>query len=98
MWGNQAYCGQKDATREAARRTRDFTNQGYRRCGRVDEAIKARNRKSRVRAKVEHAIEVIKRVGFQKVRYRGLAKNLHRLEVSAALANLFMMRRRLLNA
>jgi len=98
VWGNQAYCGQKDATREAARRTRDFTNQGYRRGGRVDEAIKARNRKSRVRAKVEHAIEVIKRVGFQKVRYRGLAKNLHRLEVSAALANLFMMRRRLLNA
>jgi hypothetical protein len=52
-----------------------------------------------VRSKVEHAIGVIKRVfGFQKVRYRGLAKNLHRLEVSAALANLFMMRRRLLGA
>src|SRR5207248_72683 len=68
--------------------------------GRVDELIKATNRtKSRVRAKVEHAIGVIKRVfGFQKVRYRGLAKNLHRLEVSAALANLFMMRRRLLHA
>jgi IS5 family transposase len=53
----------------------------------------------RVRAKVEHTIGVIKRIfGFQKVRYRGLAKNLHRLEVTAALANLFMMRRRLLDA
>jgi len=53
--------------------------------------------KSRVRAKVEHTIGVIKRVfGFQKVRYRGLAKNLHRLEVTAALTNLHMVRRRLL--
>jgi IS5 family transposase len=41
----------------------------------------------------------IKRVfGFQKVRYRGLAKNLHRLEVTAGLANLFIVRRRLLHA
>jgi transposase, IS5 family len=33
-----------------------------------------------VRAKVEHVIGVIKRIfGFQKTRYRGLAKNLHRL-------------------
>ena len=54
--------------------------------------------KSRVRAKVEHSIGVIKRIfGFQKVRYRGLVKNLHRLEVTAAPANLFMMRRRLLH-
>ena len=52
-----------------------------------------------MRAKVEHTIGVIKRVfGFQKVRYRGLAKNLHRLEVTAALANLYIVRRRLLHA
>ncbi len=36
--------------------------------------------------------------GFQKVRYRDVAKNLHRLEVTAALANLYLVRRRLLNA
>jgi IS5 family transposase len=49
------------------------------------------------RAKVEHVFGVIKRVfGFQKVCYRGLAKNLHRLEAIAALANLFLVRRRLL--
>jgi IS5 family transposase len=66
----------------------------------VDETIKATNRrKSKIRAKVEHVFGVIKRVfGFQKVRYRGLAKNLHRLEVTAALTNLFMVRGRLLNA
>jgi IS5 family transposase len=52
-----------------------------------------------VRAKVEHTIGVIKQVfGFRKVRYRGLAKNLHRLEVTAALVNLYMVRRRLLHA
>jgi IS5 family transposase len=50
-----------------------------------------------VRAKVEHAIGVIKRVfGFAKVRYRGLKKNEHRLVVTCALANLFMARRQLL--
>ena len=41
--------------------------------------------KSRVRGKVEHIIAIIERaLGFQKVRYHGLAKNLHRLEVTAA--------------
>lgn len=100
VWGDQAYRGQKEAMRVAAPRARDFTNQRYRWGSRIDEVIKATNRnKSRVRAKVEHTIGVIKRVfGFQKVRYRGLAKNLHRLEVTAALANMYMVRRRLLNA
>ena len=45
--------------------------------------------KSNVRAKVEHPFLVIKRVfSFAKVRYRGLAKNTHRLWVSCGLANL----------
>src|SRR5580692_10682983 len=83
------------------RETRVWGDQGYQgRNAVINEIEKAKNRnKSRVRAKVEHTIGVIKRIfGFQKVRYRGLAKNLHRLEVTAALANLFMMRRRLLDA
>lgn len=100
VWGDQAYRGQKEAMRAAAPRAKDFTNQRYRWGSRIDAQIKATNRtKSRVRAKVEHTIGVIKRVfGFQRVRYRGLAKNLHRLEATAALANLYLMRRRLLNA
>ena len=63
-----------------------------------NEVERAKNRtKSKVRARVEHAIGVIKRVfGFAKVRYRGLKKNTHRLLVTCALANLFMMRRHLL--
>jgi IS5 family transposase len=100
VWGDQAYQGQGDVIRERARRAKDFTNRRYRQHGKINEIERAKNRiKSQVRSKVEHAIGVIKRVfGFQKVRYRGLAKNLHRLEVTAALANLFMVRRALLRA
>ncbi len=47
------------------------------------------------KAGVEHAIGVVKRVfGFAKVRYRGLKKTAHRLIVTCALANLFIVRRR----
>ena len=51
---------------------------------------------TKVRAKVEHALGVVKRVfGFAKVRYRGLEKNAHRLFVICALANLPMVRNHL---
>jgi IS5 family transposase len=50
-----------------------------------------------VRTKVEHPIGVIKRVfGFVKVRDHGLAKNAHRLVVTCAWANLFIVRQQLL--
>jgi IS5 family transposase len=100
VWGDQAYQGQTDVIHGRAPRAKDFTNRRYRHHGRIDEGERARNRtKSKVRAKVEHVFHVIKRVfGFVKVRYRGLAKNLHRLEVACALANLFRVRRRLLRA
>ena len=39
------------------------------------------SRKSSVRSKVEHAFHIIKnRFGFQKVRYRGIAKKYHKLK------------------
>lgn len=96
VWGDQGYQGQGEVIRQCAARAKDFTNRVYRRHGKINEIEKAKNRtKSQVRAKVEHVFGVIKRVfGFQKVCYRGLAKNLHRLQVTAALANLFMVRRR----
>jgi IS5 family transposase len=98
VWGDQAYRGQKPVIRKHAPKAADFVNRRYRHRGVVDEVERGRNRtKSKVRAKVEHAFGVIKRVfGFTKVRYRGLEKNGHRLFVAAALANLFMVRRRLL--
>ena len=98
VWGDQAYRGQQDVIRDCAPKAKDFTNRRYRHCGVVDELEKARNRtKSKVRAKVEHVFGVIKRVfGFAKVCYRGLEKNAHRLFVTCALANLYMVRHRLL--
>src|SRR6476469_2777647 len=82
VWGDRGYQGQTEVIHARAPRARDFTNRKHRGRGWVNEIDKAKNRtKSKVRAKVEHAIGVIKHVfGFQKVRYRGLAKNLHRLE------------------
>ncbi len=48
--------------------------------------------KSSVRCKVEHAFRVIKRqFGFQKVPYRGLAKNENRLYALFASANLYVL-------
>ena len=98
VWGDQAYRGQSEVIRAHAPKAADFTNRRYRHRGTVDEAERARNRtKSKVRAKVEHAFFVIKRVfGFVKVRYRGLEKNAQRLFVTCALANLFMARHHLL--
>ncbi|MEO6436698.1 MAG: IS5 family transposase [Tepidisphaeraceae bacterium] len=53
--------------------------------------------RSRRRARGEHAFHVVKRLwGFAKVRYRGLYKNTVRALAMFALANLYMVRRRLL--
>lgn len=100
VYGDQAYKSQGDRIRAKAPRARDFTNRQCKWKHRTDEAIKATNQtKSRIRARVEHSIGVIKRVfGFCKVRYRGLAKNGNRLFVTAALANIFMARYTLLGA
>jgi IS5 family transposase len=64
----------------------------------LTEYQKAINRiRSRVRARGEHAFHVVKRLwGFSKVRYRGLAKNTARLFTAFALANLYLLRRRLM--
>lgn len=97
VWGDRAYQGFTAAIRDHAPHAQDFTNRRCRRNGVIDDIEKAKNTtKSRVRAKVEHSIGVIKRLfGFAKVRYRGLAKNENRLFVACALANLFTARKRL---
>ena len=64
----------------------------------LTEYQRAVNRaRSRRRARGEHAFHVVKRLwGFAKVRYRGLAKNTVRTFALFALANLYLVRRRLL--
>jgi IS5 family transposase len=55
--------------------------------------------KAQVRAKVEHPFRVIKRqFGYTKFRFRGLVKNTAQHTTLHALSNLWMMRKRLLNA
>lgn len=57
----------------------------------------AERRKARIRAIVEHPFHVIKNLfGYRKVSYRGIAKNEARSRAHAALANLYIARRRLL--
>ena len=100
VWGDAAYAGRTERIRARAPKARDYTQRrgrGYRYLTAYDRYI---NRaRSRIRARVEHTIGVIKRVfGFAKVRYRGIAKNANRLFVTCALANLFLARRHLFRA
>jgi len=97
VWGDGGYQGQTEAIKQAAPHAQDMTCRRTKFKNYVDEEAKRKNTtKSRVRAKVEHVFRILKRVfGFDKVRYRGIAKNHHRLCANFALVNLYMHRKRL---
>ena len=97
VWGDGRYQGQTEAILQAAPRAKDMTCRRTRFKQYVDELQRKKNRtKSQVRARVEHPFRILKRVfGFDKVRYRGLAKNHHRLCANFALINLYLHRKRL---
>ena len=99
VYGDQAYWKEADRQAFEARGVRYRVNRRPRdkRSG-LNERWRAINRaRSRTRACGEHPFHVVKRLwGFAKVRYRGLAKNLARAQTMFALANLYMVRRRLL--
>jgi IS5 family transposase len=98
VYGDQAYW--KEADREA------FEKQGVRyrvnrrpsRTRKLNERWRTINRaRSRMRARCEHPFRVVKQLwGFQKTRYRGIAKNLARAHSMFALANLYALRHRLM--
>ena len=98
VWGDSAYQGQGKVIRKAAPQAREFIQEKAVRRRPLSEAQRARNRlQSKIRAKVEHPFHIMKRVfGFTHVRYRGLAKNTHRVQVTCALVNLFLVRKQLL--
>jgi len=98
VWGDAAYSGQREVIRQHAPKAKSFIQAKAHRHRPLSEEERTKNRtKSKVRAKVEHAFLVIKRIfGWTKVRYRGLAKNTHWLQISCGLANLYMVRRRLM--
>jgi len=97
VWGDGGYQGQTEAIQEAAPHAQDMTCKRTKFKDYVDELQKKKNTtKSKVRAKVEHVFRILKRVfGFDKVRYRGLAKNHNRLCANFALVNLYLHRKRL---
>jgi IS5 family transposase len=99
LYGDQAYW--KEADRQA------LTEQGVRyrvnrRAPRGNKNLSERWRRinrarSRTRACCEHPFRIVKQLwGFQKTRYRGIAKNLARAQTMFALANLYAVRHRLL--
>jgi len=98
VWGDGGYQGQTEVIQEAAPKAQDMTCKRTRFKNYVDQLQRKKNRsKSSVRAKVEHVFRILKRVfGFDKVRYRGIAKNHHRLCANFALVNLYLHRKRLL--
>jgi IS5 family transposase len=97
VFGDQAYWSELHRQSALARGIRYRINR--RRTGKKGLSGHERliNRiRSATRARGEHAFHVVKRLwGFSKVRYRGLAKNTARLFTAFALANLYMLRRRL---
>lgn len=97
VYGDTAYASQGDLIRAKAEHAQDRTNCRVREGSATENLDRILNRvKSRVRSKVEHVFGVIKRLWrFDKVRYRGLAKNGTRAFVVTALANIYLARERL---
>ncbi len=97
VFGDMAYASQKKLIAQTSPKVKGFINQKGSRHNSLTDREREKNRtKSQVRAKVEHAVLIIKRIfGFAKVSYRGLKKNGNRLFVVVDLANIFMARHHL---
>ena len=96
-WGDKAYWRMKDYEEYGKRGKFYNISRRATRGEKLSSSWEAHNKRcSRVRAHVEHGFLVWKRLwGFAKVRYRGLRKNTDRVLVAIALANIYMLRRKL---
>ena len=94
VYGDSAYASQHKLIHAKAPRAADLTNQRVRKGSPTEDLERLVNRiKSKTRSRVEHVFGVVKRLwGFDKVRYRGLAKNATRSFVALGLANIFLAR------
>jgi IS5 family transposase len=97
IYGDQAYWKEADRQDFERRNVRYRVNRRPNPGRPLNDRWKKINRsRSRVRARGEHGYHVVKRLwGFDKVRYRGLAKNRARAFTAFALANLYLVRRKL---
>lgn len=98
LYGDQAYWKEDDRTQWPLAGGRYRVNRrGTKKHPLTDHQKWINQTRSRRRARGEHAFHVVKVLwGFVKVRYRGLAKNLARAQTMFGLANLYLLRRRLL--
>jgi IS5 family transposase len=98
VYGDQAYWSEAHRRAARSRGIRYRVNRRASHSRKLTHTERAINRiRSATRARAEHAFHVVKNLwGFTKVRYRGLAKNTARLYTMFALANLYLMRRRLM--
>ena len=98
VFGDQAYWSESHRQGARARGIRYRVNRRPNPSRPLSRLERRLNRlRSATRARGEHAFHVVKRLwGFTKVRYRGLAKNTARLFAAFALANLYLLRRRLM--
>jgi IS5 family transposase len=98
VFGDQAYWSESHRQGARARGIRYRVNRRPNPGRPLSRLERRLNRlRSATRARGEHAFHVVKRLwGFTKVRYRGLAKNTARLFTAFALANLYLLRRRLI--
>ena len=93
LYGDQAYWKESDREWWQWCGGRYRVNRRGERTARWDAINRAR---SKVRARCEHVFRVVKcSWGFTKVRYRGLAKNTARAYATFALANLYLVRHKL---
>lgn len=100
IYGDQAYWKEEHRRMFQAAGVRYRINRrGHRHRPLTEHERKINRTRSRVRARGEHAFRVIKQLwGFAKVRYRGLAKNIGRAFTMFAMANLYLVRQKLLLA
>ena len=100
IYGDRAYWSEGLRERFRRRGVRFRVQRRATRTAPLSARWQAINRtRARIRARGEHPFHVVKRLwGFTKVRYRGLAKNTVRAFALFALANLYMLRYRLLPA
>jgi IS5 family transposase len=98
VYGDQAYWKESDREDFEGAGVRYRVNRRPTAANPLNERWRKINRaRSRVRARGEHGYHVVKRLwGFNKVRYRGLAKNRARAYTAFALANLYLARQKLL--
>jgi IS5 family transposase len=94
LYGDRAYWSDGDRQAAEAAGIRYRVNRRGTTQHPVSERWRQINKaRSRIRARGEHAFHVVKTLwGFQKVRYRGLAKNTARAFALFALANLYLLR------